>query len=1344
MAGNYISRTLIANRGRSDERVISEAEIPFIAAPIVILGDPGSGKTELTKTLEKQLSFVRFTGGTFYRNQNNVRLGHESNRRLIIDGLDEIASSSGVSPIDEVLKKLSQIGNPNFVLSCRSADWQGSTDRYKIREDYGVEPVTLHLQPFTYENARVFLTTRDEKIDANYVLDELDKHDLSEFYVNPLTLTLVAEIVAAGQGLPKGRVELLDRASELLTSERNPAHQRSPAAQSSLDILLDSAGAAFSHLLLSGSSGLTDRPRELRPDGYVHIGELNDISDAHNISTVIKTRLFQSPDENLFIPFHRVIAEYLGARWLSRQLSNGLSERRVFQALTFSGGVPTAFRGLHAWLAHFSPRLAPRCIATDPYGVLRYGEADRLPLDQARLLINSLASLADEDPYFRSEDWGKRTISGLARPELKNEVVSLIKSPDRHFHLSTLILEALGGSSLTKVITQELLSIVRNLAAAYAERSHAAEALINSNVDIDWPEVAADLQTRKGSGDKRLVLDIMAQTRGVGFSAGQISEAILDYKKPSHQHDADEPDDEPYTSGMVYGITRRLSIQRCGEILDEIALRLQRLKKPAHWRPGYEFSSSIHELFEKAIENQQLPTPERAWSWLKLTEGERNDPSELRQPIHDWLMQNPSLRRKIQEIAFGEASNNGGPWTAIVHELPNANQALSVSAIDAAEFLTGIGSKDTLDNFDIELWVALTQSRLGPDGIPDSLQAAVNVGIHHHSTLEQQWKTLTSRPKRDWEKERQARNSDHERKRTRKFAKHRASFWPIRERIASGEEIGALKQIANAYLGRYSDLDREASPDGRVRLWLGDDLTSAALNGFTRALSRNDMPSARQIAETHAESKEWNVESVLVSGIAELIRSGKGLNTVSVPILESALAAWWEFPDFNSSRLGEHIQDRLEDLVFSSEQRTEDFLCSVIEPRISAGNQHVPTLYRIAHEARFRPVAGKLALRWLREHPTANSSVQRELLQIAIEHAETSDVKILMRERLSDLRNAEVATRRAWMSSAFILDFDYFLETLTQFFSEDKHHIWGLREVARPERGDRQARKLSIPQLEFVIQVSAEKWPSVPHPTSSWGDTHPWHATEFINSCINALAADPKEEASASLGRLASAPAAAGYVDQLNHARAQQLRLRRDTEFRTPTFEQIKRTLAGGLPENIDDLRAVVMDRLEIIQDYLRNGDTNAWEAFWENNKPKNENTCRDRLLDLLRPRLPLEITFLPEITMPEANRADIVAIYRGYGLPVEIKGQWHSNVWNAASVQLIEKYARDWRADDRGIYLVFWFGSVAGKNLVKHPDDRPRPTSPDALREMLVTRLSPAERAKIDIFILDVSKPKT
>ena len=121
---------------------------------------------------------------------------------------------------------------------------------------------------------------------------------------------------------------------------------------------------------------------------------------------------------------------------------------------------------------------------------------------------------------------------------------------------------------------------------------------------------------------------------------------------------------------------------------------------------------------------------------------------------------------------------------------------------------------------------------------------------------------------------------------------------------------------------------------------------------------------------------------------------------------------------------------------------------------------------------------------------------------------------------------------------------------------------------------------------------------------------------------------------------------------------------------------------------------------------------------------------------------MPTIVDLLPETLMPEKNRSDIIAIYNGLGVPVEVKGQWHPDVWHASETQLDDKYGRDWRADGRGIYLVLWFGNVPGKNLPGHPDGLDRPQSPSELRDMLAARLKDECKGRIEIAVIDVAKP--
>ena len=434
---------------------------------------------------------------------------------------------------------------------------------------------------------------------------------------------------------------------------------------------------------------------------------------------------------NLYIPFHRVVAEYLGARWLSKRLSSGLSERRLFQALLFDGGVPTALRGLHAWLAHFSLRLAARCITTDPYGVLRYGEPDQLPLDQARLLLKSPASLANDDPYFRSEDWGRRAVSGLARPELKNEVIDIITGQDRPIHLSMLLLEALQGSPLAEAISDKLISLVESNMAAYPERSHAAEALIGAGVEVDWPAIAEALRIRSQSGDKRLILEIIGLVSINTFSAQQIATAVLEYRPSS----LDDDNDDPYVSGMVYRIAEKISPKKAGQVLDEIFVQLERANKSNEARLGYELSSAINQLVDKAVHGDEKISPERIWAWLKLTENETGYSKAKNRPITDWLIKNQDVRRQIQLNVINASSRTDGPWIAIVHDLPTADGGLALTTSDASNILTDIASKSALTAFDSNLWIDVVRSQQRPEDFPEEITAAISYGTSKHPSL---------------------------------------------------------------------------------------------------------------------------------------------------------------------------------------------------------------------------------------------------------------------------------------------------------------------------------------------------------------------------------------------------------------------------------------------------------------------------------------------------------------------------------------------------------------------------------------------------------------------------------
>ena len=370
-----IKRTLAHEDPERRRRLVDQDEIVSFTEPVVVLGDPGLGKTVLTEALAEHPETTRIPAGKFARSANPGSLVGAADR-VILDGLDEIASAAPGRAVETVLEKLSATGNPPFILSCREADWLGAADRGKIVQDYGAAPVVLRLQPFTRDNARDFLSGTFQTIDAQELLIELEQRGMAGLYGNPLTLRMLGEVAAADGALPETRAELFDRACRVMLSEENALHDADPHARRGEEELLMAAGAIGAAQVLCGVSSVHTGSRP--PEDCLHLDHIATLPSGDGAVLATKTRLFRADGENRFAPIHRVIAEYLGAKWLSRCFEGGVSETRIFRLFGEDYGVPTSLRGLHAWLANFSERLSRRCIDADPYGVLRYGDAQTL------------------------------------------------------------------------------------------------------------------------------------------------------------------------------------------------------------------------------------------------------------------------------------------------------------------------------------------------------------------------------------------------------------------------------------------------------------------------------------------------------------------------------------------------------------------------------------------------------------------------------------------------------------------------------------------------------------------------------------------------------------------------------------------------------------------------------------------------------------------------------------------------------------------------------------------------------------------------------------------------------
>ena len=212
-----------------------------------------------------------------------------------------------------------------------------------------------------------------------------------------------------------------------------------------------------------------------------------------------------------------------------------------------------------------------------------------------------------------------------------------------------------------------------------------------------------------------------------------------------------------------------------------------------------------------------------------------------------------------------------------------------------------------------------------------------------------------------------------------------------------------------------------------------------------------------------------------------------------------------------------------------------------------------------------------------------------------------------------------------------------------------------------------------------------------------------------------------------------------GYQNSIKHVYAQQTRRRAEESKKLPSIDEVRKILLKGDPVNQDDLQALLTDELEELQGRIRNSQTNDILLFWNGDSPHDENYCRDRIASGLTPYIEQRgVRAHTEGTMPNGNRCDLLNTHGMMNLPIEIKGQWHSEIWNAASEQLAN-YTKEYHAEGRGIYLVLWFGYL-GPNHAKNPHGWRGQDLPKTLEEMkaLLALKYKDISEKIKVIVLD------
>ena len=1038
----YISRRISVTNKHGIETEYTDADFFRIGGPLIILGEPGAGKSELMRFAGKQLNTQIYNASTL----DALPALDEQSKFIIVDGIDEITAYETGIPVNKILTKLPK--KALFVLSCRTADWQDTINTKIITQKWEKQPTIGRLMPLNLQEIIDFIDANGEGQNGAEFLKEAQQHDVVDLLSNPQNLLMLLKS-AKSKGWPDTKLKLYENACFELVKEDNPNHVSINRTRPAPEKLIEAAGFIFSQLLLSGQTGIKIDGQN--GEEYPKISELvSEAIDIEVIQSTLSTKLFRSTGQNLLEPCHRTVAEFLVAKWIVKALANQLSLRRLESILCSSNYVvPAALRGLHAWIATLTatsnPMITNKFIERDPYGFFRYGDSTVLTFQQSRNLLSSLEKVSEMDPYFRSEDWHATFGKGLAREQLRDEIIRVIRNPKSPYQLSHLIIESIQGDTFADTISDELLVIVNDNLETPLERHAALDALAGVKKQPDWRKLVETLRKLGDVESLRIVVSVI-RDRIELFNGTTISEILVELAN------ATVADSGAHYVGLGYGLQRKLSITQIEESLDVLAQTLNNKAAKISNSRHEDIEDWVFKFIQELFERDSLPPANRLWSWLKNVDRYNYHKSDRNKDIGEYLSQNVEYRQALQAEALKSANNAEHLWLELFH-LSDIIRDLWLRENDLIFHLgTLVEEKDAYSDWD-QRWKNLVKWGQTNRNFTGEFTVFVRNQASQNSILSSHLAELEKPPERDYEKEEKERERKYRQQRQGKMHAIHQSYEKIQIELGAGKHLQALSNIAKAYLGRFSDLNKDSSPTDRVIELVGSKIAPIAFQGLTAAMTRNDIPTARQIIELLAnEKKEYFFEHILLAHCAILLQSSQSLADLPIDVACSALAACrWDLY-YGDHNITSEIQKQLEDIVFSDKDVKETFVRDTVEPYLNTGEKHVSGLYRLVRNDEFSDIAGPLAIEWIVKYNNLSNDSLRDLLNATIRYGYHDRVKELIRENISKDKWNDEEQRSIWIGAAFLLDFDKNLELLTSFATEKKEHVWPLGAMSNPER----------------------------------------------------------------------------------------------------------------------------------------------------------------------------------------------------------------------------------------------------------------------------------------------------
>lgn len=388
---------------------------------------------------------------------------------VYIDALDEKRSrSDALDAIDAIISRLVELKPSKVRISCRSLDWLGETDLAQFKPYFEANGgyVVLQLDDLSQAEQIDILSVEGQADPAQFI-QEAETRGVASLLHNPQTLKMLVTAVGEGRW-PETRFHLFDKATQILLREHNPKKGRGNAPNVALTEITKAAGAICAAQLISDSAGISLLPsgNDCRFPSFDTVP----FGRSEIVLATLDRRAFQFASDEVATYSHRTVAEFLGAKWLAKQVQVGLPLSRLMSVISVEGRPALELRGLYAWLPIFLPNHANELIRNDPIAVLTYGDPKSLTSEKRGVLLAALETLSVEDPWFRKWDGSSEVLGNLSGNDMVEGFRQILAAKPENYHLRSLVLDAIRYGPELPELMNDLIGMLEDKTTEYSDR----------------------------------------------------------------------------------------------------------------------------------------------------------------------------------------------------------------------------------------------------------------------------------------------------------------------------------------------------------------------------------------------------------------------------------------------------------------------------------------------------------------------------------------------------------------------------------------------------------------------------------------------------------------------------------------------------------------------------------------------------------------------------------------------------------------------------------------------------------------------------------------------------------